>query len=95
MKGKWNIANLRDRLQNYLYDVNGEPWRKSELNQNFKPESIRNPDVKRHDVLFMNDSICHDTEISRLLAGSDNKGMTKTTYTINEAIDYLEEVEKC
>lgn len=95
MKGKWNIANLRDRLQNYLYDVNGEHWRKSELNQNLKPESIRNPDVKRHDVLFMNDSICHDTEISRLLAGSDSKGMTKTTYTINEAIDYLEEVEKC
>ena len=71
------IANLQDRLQNYLYNVNGDPWRRSGLTQNSKPESVSKPDTKAHDVLFMHDSICHEIDINRLLAGSGSQGMKK------------------
>ena len=43
----------------------------------------------------MHDSICHDIDIHRLLAKSDHKGVKQTTYTVNQATEFLEKVGKC
>ena len=43
----------------------------------------------------MHDSICHDIDIHRLLAKFDHKRVKQTTYTVNQATEFLEKVGKC
>jgi hypothetical protein len=95
------IDNLQDRLQNYMYDSNGNPWNKVETRRSSNSSSYTNteisskPKLQNYEVLFMHDSICHDIDIHRLLAKSDHKGVKQTTYTVNQATEFLEKVGKC
>lgn len=38
-----------------------------------------------YDILFLHDSICHEIDMRRLIAGSHRKGEKVTTYTIEDA----------
>jgi hypothetical protein len=38
-----------------------------------------------YDILFLHDSICHEIDMRRLIAGSHRKGEQVTTYTIEDA----------
>ena len=95
------IDNLQDRLQNYMYDSNGNPWNKVETRRSSNSSSYTNteisskPKLQNYEVLFMHDSICHDIDIHCLLAKSDHKGVKQTTYTVNQATEFLEKVGKC
>ena len=95
------IDNLQDRLQHYMYDSNGNPWNNVENRRSNNSPSYTNieisckPKLQNYEVLFMHDSICHDIDIHRLLAKSDHKGVKQTTYTVNQATEFLEKVGKC
>lgn len=121
-------SDLQDRIQSYLYDLNGEPWGKiiskheeqevqmgknqfNPTNNRINTSSLKDrqhkdtPEQSDHrrkdqekrkgsdyDILFLHDSICHEIDMRRLIAGSNRKGVKVITYTIEDASAVVSEM---
>lgn len=124
-------SDLQDRIQSYLYDLNGEPWGKiiskheeqevqmgknqfNPTNNRINTSSLKDrqhkdtPEQSDHrrkdqekrkgsdyDILFLHDSICHEIDMRRLIAGSNRKGVKVITYTIEDASAVVVRDELC